>query len=137
MKNIKKQKKWGFRIIKYSPYELVIITLLLCLGKPFVLFNMVQMIYPAIAGAIGSTLVIRGYKTGKMIYAAIYGGFLGLTGGTMMNRMDLTGIGFLHQLLHGFYLGFCILFGVALVFTLFRTPLIKYISNNTHSEVSE
>lgn len=124
MTNIEKQKRFGLRVVKYSPYELVIITLLLCLGKPFVFFNMVQIICPAIIGALASILLIKGYKTGKGIYAAIYGGLIGLTVGIILLQVDFTGLRSLHVLAHLVYFSFCIFFGTCLIFTLLRKSLM-------------
>ncbi len=136
MKNrIKKSRSFGLKVVKYSPWEALLLSIMVLVGSAFINYDLYFIAAFFIVGMVSSPLLIKQYRTGSMGYAAIFGGAMGLAFPIIFptTRAYENVASTVTAPLYGLYGALCLLFGVSVVFLLFRKRLIIYISKQSQS----
>lgn len=114
------------RFITISPWIAFGVGVILIIFYKYAGASLLSCLAMCALGAALSPVVAKQYKTGQLRYALIYGALLGI-GLAVFDRVGVEASA-TNPFLTSLYAGICTVFGVSVVFAIFRQRLLQYLS---------
>jgi hypothetical protein len=112
------------RFITINPWIALVVGVIVIVFYQYAGSSLLSCLAMCVFGAALSPVVAKQYKTGQLRYALLYGALFGI-GMAAFDRMELAGT---NPFVTSIYAGICTLFGVSVVFAIFRQRLLQYLS---------